>query len=355
MEVVRQSAAPIVGLRPLELVEYCARVCYASVDKIQPGSAKAFVKTLAARGHFTPLEHAYIHIYINEITDKAMQTYVMGLYNFAAPGDYPFADRKLTRGSFYREKDERGAYVAGNLRDVYMYLSAHDPSLDFYEEDAVQLALDHPVVEIITDRGIATEFFRHRTMSYDDSGYENGYISYSAEYVPELSVNQQSTRYVSFTKHPYAVVLPEPFTWAYDPTCMEHQAWYNTCAACFDTYKELREHNIPPEQARNVLPLSTATTVVMSGSLLNWLYVLNLRLPQGAHPQARLLACYIWEILKAGYSEQIESYVKTGKLDATYQVCDFDKFYAEMKTLIAHNKGDTPCQSTQTGASAESK
>lgn len=340
MEVIQQSVKQITGLRPLELVEMGARICYASTDKIQPGSAKQFVRNLTTRGHFTPLEHAYVRIYIDEIREGAMKTYVSGLYHAAAPSDYPFADRRLTRGAFYRGKDDRGSFVAGNLRDIYMYISAQDDSLDFYETDAVQLAPDHAVFEIITDRGIATEFFRHRTMSYDDSGYENGYVSYSVEYVPELSVNQQSTRYVNFSRHPFSVILPEPFKFAYDPISAEHQAWYSTCAACFETYKELTEHKLAPEAARDVLPLSTATTVVMSGSVLNWMYVINLRIPKGAHPRARMLACDLWDILKKQFPDLVVQYSRGGKLDGTYDLCDFDKCALEMQTMIRNNRGE---------------
>lgn len=339
MEIVKQSAKLVTGMRPLQLVEYCARVCYASTDKITATSAKTFVENLVNRGHYTPLEHAYVHIYINEVEGHDLKCYVRGLYHAAASGDYPWTNRSLTRGGFYRGKDDRGEYVAGNLRDIYMYMSAHDPSLDFYETDAVQIDKYNPVFELVTDRGIATEFFRHRTMSYDDSGYENGYISYSAEYVPELSVNQQSTRYVNFSKHPFSVVLPEPFAWAYDPACAEYCTWYGTCENCIENYKLLTEHNIPPEQARNILPLSTATTVLMSGSLLNWLYVLNLRMPQGAHPQARLLACLIWDSIKAWFPGKLKEYLSKGKLDGTYPFCDFEYQREIMRLLIQKNKG----------------
>jgi thymidylate synthase ThyX len=280
MEVLQQHVKLINGLRPLELVEFGARICYASTDKIKPGSAKTFVGNLVSRGHYTPLEHAYLRIYLDRIEDQAVKSYVTAMHHAASPSDYPFANRSLTRGGFYRGKDDTGDYVCGNLRDVFMYMSAHDPSLDFYASDAVQLDPDYMVFELLTDRGIATEFFRHRTMSYDDSGYEKGCVSYSVEYVPEMSLNQQSTRYVNFSRHEGALILPEPFKFAYDPTSAEYQTWYNTCAAAFESYKLLTEHKVPPEAARDVLPLSTATTVVMSGSLLNWLYVINLRIPQ---------------------------------------------------------------------------
>lgn len=340
MNIVKQSAKLVTGFRPLQMVEYCARVCYASTDKMTDKSARPFVENLIKRGHYTPLEHAYIRIYPGLVDDADMQVYVNSLYVFAAPGDYPLADRRLTRGAFYKGVDDHGTYVAGNLRDVYMYLSAHDASLDLYESDAVRLAPDYAVFEIVTDRGIATEFFRHRTMSYDDSGHEAGYISNSVEFVPELSVNQQSTRYVNFSKHPFSVVLPEPFAWAYDPCCAEYHTWSMTCSACFESYKLLTEHNIPPEQARNVLPLSTATTVLMSGSIVNWLYVLNLRMPQGAHPQARLLASYIWQELKEHYSEPLARYISKGILDGTYLMIDYDKEAEKIQELVKRNKGD---------------
>ena len=176
-------------------------------------------------------------------------------------------------------------------------------------------------------------------MSYDDSGHEAGYVSNSVEFVPELSINQQSTRYVNFSKHPFSVVLPEPFWWAYDPYSAEYNTWQGSCAQAFSAYQHMTEHSIPPEAARNVLPLSTATTVLMSGSLVNWLYVLNLRMPQGAHPQARLLASYIWKLLKEKYPEQLERYISKGTLDGTYPIVDYDAEAAKIAELVKRNQG----------------
>ncbi len=47
-----------------ELIEFAARVCYQSFNKIAEGSAATFIKKLLAMGHETPFEHAYATFYI---------------------------------------------------------------------------------------------------------------------------------------------------------------------------------------------------------------------------------------------------------------------------------------------------
>lgn len=327
--VERQTARLLTYKDPLEMAEYAARICYDSTDKMKPGSAEPLIRALIKRGHFTPLEHAYVRLYPNRVRDAGNRFYVNGLYAFAASGDYPFADRRLTRGSFYRGEDDNGQYVAGNLRDIHWYLSQHCDAIDIIKE-AAELAPDYAVLELITDRGIATEFFRHRTMSYDD----NGALSLAVDFVQEPAINQQSTRYVNFDKKNAFLILPEPAEWAYDHTKWEYLMWYQSCKMSMQYYLDMVMNGMPPEYARNVLPLSLGTKVVMSGSLINWLYVLNLRLPKGAHPQARLLASYIWDILKVNYASYINKWIENGKLDKQFDLADLNKEAADIQALV---------------------
>lgn len=46
-------------VEPELLIEYAGRTCYASRDKIAPGTAKEFVKRLRAKGHLSVLEHSW--------------------------------------------------------------------------------------------------------------------------------------------------------------------------------------------------------------------------------------------------------------------------------------------------------
>lgn len=48
-----------------DLIEYAARVCYHSIGRCQPGSAEKMLPRLIARGHESPLEHAYATFHVS--------------------------------------------------------------------------------------------------------------------------------------------------------------------------------------------------------------------------------------------------------------------------------------------------
>lgn len=343
LEIRSQSVTVLDAKRPIDMVEYAARVCYDSIDKRDQAKTADFVRNLIKRGHCTPLEHAYVRVYPNRIDDPSIRTFAHTLHQFAAPADFPFADRRLTRGAFYRGKDDDGIFVCGNLRDIMWYIGHHCDPIDFVQLPAVIMDPYYMVLDIITDRGIATEFFRHRTMAYDDDGYEQGYKSLPVDFVPEMSLNQQSTRYVNFDKKPVYIIRQEPAEWAYNDKCMEYSLWYCSCEKAIHTYSDLLQLGVTPEFARSVLPLSLGTRVIMSGSIVNWLYLLNLRLPKGAHPMARHLAAMIWEKIKANpvWYGKAEDFLKDGMLDKEFNAADFDREANDILTLVKQRRGDT--------------
>ncbi|MDR1611315.1 MAG: FAD-dependent thymidylate synthase [Planctomycetota bacterium] len=123
-------------------------------------------------------------------------------------------------------------------------------------------------VKIVTDRGISHELVRHRLASY----------------------SQSSTRYVK-----YAAGLPvlAP-VFAGD---FERQAWEQAIAAAEKTYLAMLDRGVPAENARDVLPTCTATTLFMSANFREWRHVLRLRLAAGAHPKVRELSRSILDLL----------------------------------------------------------
>ena len=356
LEIRSQTVTVLESKRPIDMVEYAARVCYDSIDKRDPAKTADFVRNLIKRGHCTPLEHAYVRVYPNSIEDLSTRTFAHTLYQFAAPADFPFADRRLTRGAFYRGQDNDGIYVCGNLRDIMWYIGHHCDPIDFVQLPAVIMDPYYMVLDIITDRGIATEFFRHRTMAYDDDGYEQGYKSLPVDFVPEMSLNQQSTRYVNFDKKPVYIIKQEPAEWAYNEHCMEYQLWYNSCKKSIETYSDMIKLGVTPEFARSVLPLSLGTRVVLSGSITNWVYLLALRLPKGAHPMARLLAAQIWQMLKRNevWYSKAKDFMAKGKLDGEFDVKSFDEESEAILTLVKEREGALQCK-TQPMDSKEKK
>lgn len=137
--------------------------------------------------------------------------------------------------------------------------------------------------KVRTNRAIANEIVRHRLASY----------------------SQESTRYVKYDDIEF---IP----WI-DPRGLkinhlyELEVLYNNMEFI---YKKLIEDNFKPEDARDILPNATATTLVMTMNFRELRHFLKLRLDKAAHPQIRELAGMILEILKEKYPVFVEDIEK---------------------------------------------
>lgn len=124
---------------------------------------------------------------------------------------------------------------------------------------------DYMTVRFICDRAIANELVRHRVFSF----------------------SQESTRYVNY-KNGIEFIRPVPFEWATGED-KRFFAWEEVCRTAEVYYKELVENGCSPQEARNVLPLSTKTELIMTGTHKQWEDMLKLRLNHAAHPQMQYL------------------------------------------------------------------
>ena len=137
--------------------------------------------------------------------------------------------------------------------------------------------------KVRTNRAIANEIVRHRLASY----------------------SQESTRYVKYDDIEF---IP----WV-DPRGLkinhlyELEVLYNNMEF---VYKKLIEDNFKPEEARDILPNATATTLVMTMNFRELRHFLKLRLDKAAHPQIRELAGMILDILKGKYPVFVEDIEK---------------------------------------------
>ncbi len=122
-------------------------------------------------------------------------------------------------------------------------------------------------VKFTIDRAIANELVRHRIASYA----------------------QSSTRYCNYSKGKFGneikVIKPEAFeegTYAFD-------IWWSACKNAEDSYMALIKNEIKPELARDVLPLSLATEIVVTANIREWRNIFKLRSSHNicAHPQMR--------------------------------------------------------------------
>lgn len=122
--------------------------------------------------------------------------------------------------------------------------------------------------KIKTNRNITHELVRHRIASY----------------------SQESTRYVKYDDIEF---IPENhFKTTYADDMLTRAE---------DAYTYLIDYGFKPEEARDILPGSVATTIIVTMNMRELRHFLKLRLDKAAHPQMRELAGMIKEIIKENY------------------------------------------------------
>ncbi len=124
-----------------------------------------------------------------------------------------------------------------------------------------------------TNRAIANEIVRHRLASY----------------------SQESTRYVKYDDIEF--IPGDRLDGSFEEDMLIRIEY---------TYQILIARGLKPEEARDILPNATATTLVMTMNFRELRHFLRLRLDKAAHPQIRELAGMILEILKEKYPVFVE-------------------------------------------------
>ena len=131
--------------------------------------------------------------------------------------------------------------------------------------------------KVRTNRAIANEIVRHRLASY----------------------SQESTRYVKYDDIEF--IPGDRFEGSFAEDMLIRIEY---------TYQILIAKGLKPEEARDILPNCTATTLVMTMNFRELRHFLKLRLDKAAHPQIRELAGMILEILKEKYPVFVEDIEK---------------------------------------------
>ena len=140
-------------------------------------------------------------------------------------------------------------------------------------------------VRFVVDWGVSHEIVRHRMASYA----------------------QESTRYCYYDKAKFGddimFVQPEVFK----EGSARYEIWRDACEAAEWAYFALRKDGATPELARDVLPMSLKTELVMTANLREWRHFLALRavgttgkphpqIQQVALPLLRELAAWLPEV-----------------------------------------------------------
>jgi thymidylate synthase (FAD) len=279
-EIIEQAPG-IEGL--YKHIELCGRNAYKSEDKITDDSAKAFVDKICKAKHASVLEHGTLYFKIPVNVDDAAN----------------FLDEISiwTKCKLVQSKKCNWWAITTNFRVMIEHFAPE------YIEDLIKNYMCEPTeyhekrvsVRFVCSRAISHELVRHRVFTF----------------------TQESQRYCNYSKDKFNnnVIFIKPL-WVQT----EKEEFYghiltNTigCSGLDlrymmslkedeNAYFDLLDLGCKPEEAREVLPNSTKTDIIMTGFVSDWKQFFELRTADNAHPEMRRLTIPLKEeFIKRGY------------------------------------------------------
>ena len=271
VQIIEQDTYDINSI--FKTIELAGRTCYKSEDKITEDSAKEFVERMIKSGHGAMLEHGTVYL-----TIPTFYTQDVGILKYELN---PYS-KVVTRRDY--------TYITTNYRVLVEHEWLDD--LKFLSVRNI-VHKKRTTVKFICDRGVSHEFVRHRVFSFA----------------------QESTRYCNYSKDKFGneltFIIP---CWTnihegdygdiFNPkesniTLTPNEYFFiNSLRESEKYYMELTNNGWTPQQARNILPNSLKTELIMTGFNDDWLNFFKLRCASNAHPQAKELA----DILKKQFN-----------------------------------------------------
>ena len=255
----------------LKHIELCGRVCYKSEDKIKDNTAAIFVNGLIKSGHTSVLEHGTVYLYIKDKAYNVIPLYEQYKENKYSKASLPFANEHNAE-----------CYVTTNYRVLVENNWLYDLN---YQCEPTEFHEKRTTVKFICDRGISHEFVRHRVFSFSQES--SRYCNYSKDkfgneitFIEPFWVKDIPVEY--YTRTPESLIPSE--------RCDSAAKFLYRLELIEETYFELIEKGWKPEQARNILPNSLKTELMMTGFVTDWKHFFELRCSKAAHPQSQELA-----------------------------------------------------------------
>ena len=139
-------------------------------------------------------------------------------------------------------------------------------------------------VEIETTRSIAAQILRHRSFSFQEFSQRYAKVTLRPE-IPELRRQDTKNRQNSIND------LDEDKKKFFDAKIG------HLYSECYRVYQDLLEAGVAKECAREVLPMSSPTTLYMNGTIRSWLHYVDLRTSNGTQKEHAQIAAQVQDIL----------------------------------------------------------
>lgn len=248
-------------------IELAGRTCYKSTDKITEDSAKPFVDRMINSKHTAMLEHGTVYLTIpgesepNEWGMVDCSARYKGEYsrNKYSKVNYEYWDQEPigTQKEFCKSIPRSNIHITTNLRvlvengwlDDLKYIC--EPT-EYHEK--------RYTFRLTTSIGVTRELNRHRVNS----------------------IAEQSTRYCNYSKDKFGneitFCLPSWVTSTeYTEMTPEERIFFRSCEHAEFDYLRLISKGWQPQQAREVLPLCTATEIIHTAFVSDWRHFFDLR------------------------------------------------------------------------------
>ena len=269
-EIIEQQA----GLEGMyKQIEIAGRTCYKSEDKITPDSAAKFVERMVKSGHGAMLEHGTVYLFLTMSSRQQYFKYCSNPYSVA-------------NSTGEAEKGTWNGFVTTNYRvlvengwlDDLEYIC--NPSKEHEKRITVRF---------VCDRGVSHEFVRHRVFSFAQESTR--YCNYSKDkfgneltFIVPCWLDIPEGKYTNIAKQSNEdgeykqIMIHENNTNAYPITTTSEGRFLWNCCWNEHDYFDLLNYGWKPQQARQVLPFSVSSPLVMTGFASDWLHFSCLRM-----------------------------------------------------------------------------
>lgn len=297
MKIIKPEVKEILLAEPGKRIEYSGRTCYHSDSNINDTSYIKFIQNIVKSGHGSVLEHERLTV---KVDSSISFPYLMGIdqsdhmkyFNISLIDKdiYISANIRTWYKSTKNQKEDCGYYNI--LKEVYPFIFTEEKNGNFKQfiklvsikeiPEEIREMHDNHTFEIICSRSCSHQLVRHRT----------------------LSVSQESQRYVNFSSekfgHSINFILPILEESDYDKADAYEleEKLKSIFTKSENDYFSLIDAGFKPEMARCVLPNSSATKIVLSGTTNDWRKFINLRSDLHAQKEIRTISDCIKGILR---------------------------------------------------------
>ena len=262
----------------LKFLELISRVCYKSEKKITDTSAEPFIKnTIVKPGHTAMLEHSCRAFCVPRCGNDIKDIFPSSLIK----NPWIYID----------EEEDDVIYVVASYRAWMNYFLEHSP--DYISQDPWEVftTIDERIEELDHQYKMQMTFVRNedlpRRLQFVTAMFKCG-RDVSHELIRHrrlVGIAQESQRYVDYLG---GIQFIKPAWYNCKGDDADRQ-WREACSIAEAYYNYLRSKGLSRQEARVVLPNSTATEIYLTAPMFQWDWMRHLRTSSAAYPQMRSL------------------------------------------------------------------